>query len=204
MQDRPIKFSVHCNYKSTFCILRQDVSKKDTMNEYFYLKPSLHKRQKRRDKRLDEEVIECYRHGDRIKRSKGYNKMTTRNQFEHAKKHESIKFMHGRTRYFNDNLRPLIRLLESKRGKYWNKIYSEICSKLDRTTVSGEHVFNHLFDFVQTKVTIENEKVVGADSSGRTIQILSTSGWPAFYVHPKSGVLHKAKKGDWEEKYNID
>jgi len=174
------------------------------MDESIYLKPSLQKRQKRRDKRLDEEVIECYRHGDRIKRSKGYKKMIARNQFEHAKKHESIKFMHGGTRYFNDNLQPLIRLLESKKGKYWNKVYAEICSKLDRTTVSGEHVFNHLFDFVQTKVTITNKKIIGVDSSGRPAQVYSTSFWPMFYVHPQSGVLYKAKNGDWSQKYNTD
>ncbi len=174
------------------------------MESLVYLKPSLQKRQKRRDKRLDEEVIECYRAGTRIKRWKGYKKMFERNQYEHAKKQESIKFMHGSTRYFTDNLQPMIRLLESKKGKYWNKVYAEICSKLDRKTVSGEHVFNHLFDFVQTRVVIKNKKVIGTDRQGRPAQLYSTPYWPRFYVHPVSGVLHKAKPGNWLDQYNID
>ena len=110
--------------------------------------------------------------------------------------------MHGRTRSFTDNLQPLIRLLECKKGKYWNKVYAEICSKLDRTTVSGEHVFQHLFDFVHTKVVIRNKKVFGTDRSGKPIQLITTGNWPVFYVHPKTGVLCKAKKDNWREKYN--
>ncbi len=42
------------------------------MDNLQYMKPSLFKRQKRRDKRLDEEVIECYRRGSRLKQKKGY------------------------------------------------------------------------------------------------------------------------------------
>ena len=42
------------------------------MDNVQYLKPSLQIRQKRRDKRLDEEVIECYRRGWRLKQMKGY------------------------------------------------------------------------------------------------------------------------------------
>ncbi|MFT3937128.1 MAG: hypothetical protein QM726_26185 [Chitinophagaceae bacterium] len=175
------------------------------MEDYLMLKPSLQKRQKRRDKRLDEELIECYRGGrGGPKRFKGYRKMIEANGYERALKHEGIKFMHGDTKYFNDNLQPLIRLLESKTGKYWNKVFSEINARLDRSTVSGEHVFNHLFDFVQTKVVIKNKKIIGTDRSGRPMQVLAWSRWPMFYVHPKTGVLHKAPKGDWRDKYNLN
>ena len=40
------------------------------MDNLQYLKPSLQRPQKRRDKRLDEELIECYRHGTRSKQKK--------------------------------------------------------------------------------------------------------------------------------------
>ena len=118
------------------------------MSNIEYLKPSLQKRRKHRDKRLDEEVIECYRRGTRSRQMKGYNNKYKRNCFEHAWQKENMKFMHGGgTKYFNDNLQPLTRYLQSNTGRPWNKVYSELCSRLDKTTVSGLHVFNHIFDF---------------------------------------------------------
>ncbi len=130
------------------------------MDSLQYLKPSLQRRQKRRDKRLDEEVIECYRRGTRSKQMKGYKNKMKRNNFENAHQHESIKFMHGGgTKYFNDNLEPLIRFLNSKVGKNWNKVYSELSKTLNKKTVSGLHVFNHLFDFVQLNTFTEGKEI---------------------------------------------
>src|SRR3982751_2894797 len=102
------------------------------MDTLQYLKPSLQRRQKRRDKRLDEELIECYRHGSRSKQKKGYSKLK-RNLYEHAPGRESIKYKHGGgTKNFNDNLEPMIRFLNSNVGKNWNKIYSRLCSSLSK------------------------------------------------------------------------
>src|SRR5437868_3439582 len=121
------------------------------MENLQYLKPSLRKRQKRRDKRLGKELIECYRHQLSGVEKGSYKNRVKRNDYLHAKKQESIKFMHGGgTKSFTDNLEPLIRFLNTHQGKNWNKLYSELCGKLDRRTVAGEHVFNHLWDFVYT------------------------------------------------------
>ena len=163
------------------------------MNDLEYLKPSLQKRQKRRDKRLDEEVIECYRKGSRAKQKKGYKNKLKRNNFEHAHQHESIKFMHsGGTKYFNDNLEPLIRFLHSKVGKNWNKVHAELCRSLNKRTVSGLHVFNHLYDFVQMNTHIKSKKVYYM-RGGKFTELISTEKYPRFYIHPKTGQLMKAK-----------
>lgn len=163
------------------------------MNDLQYLKPSLQKRQKRRDKRLDEEVIECYRRGTRSKQKKGYKNKLRRNNFEHAHHHESIKFMHGGgTKYFNDNLEPLIRFLNSKVGKNWNKVHEELCNNLNKRTVSGLHVFNHLYDFVQLNTHIKNKKVYYMHW-GKPTELISAEKYPRFYIHPKTGQLMKAK-----------
>ena len=88
------------------------------MEHLQYLKPSLWKRQKRRAKRLDEELIECYRSGMRSKQMKGYNNKYKRNQYEFALARESMKFRHGGgTKHFSDNLEPLQRYLLSHVGK---------------------------------------------------------------------------------------
>ena len=163
------------------------------MEQLQYLKPSLHKRQKRRDKRLGEEVIECYRGGRRSNKMKGYNKKFLKGGFENSHQHESIKFMHGGgTKYFNDNLEPLKRFLLSHVGKNWDKTHSKLCSQLNKNTVNGLHVFNHLYDYVQVNTFVENRKVYYSQF-GRIVELKSSSWMPRFYVDQKTGQLRKAK-----------
>ena len=163
------------------------------MEQLQYLKPSILKRQKRRDKRLGEEVIECYRRGSRSTKMKGYNKKFLKDEYEHAHQHESIKFIHaGGTKYFNDNLEPLRRFLLSQVGKNWDKTHSKLCSQLNKNTVNGLHVFNHLFDFVKVKTFVEDRKIYYQSFTG-IIELKSTEKWPRFYIDHKTGQLRKAK-----------
>src|SRR5206468_2504995 len=103
-----------------------------------------------------------------------------------------MKFMYGGgTKEFNDNLEPLIRFLNIHQGKNWNKLYKELCTKLDKRTVADLHVFKHLWDFVILHVRIENKKVVYM-RFGKWEELVSREKWPNFYVHPKTGQLCKA------------
>ena len=164
------------------------------MENLQYLKPSLQKRQKRRDKRLDEELIECYRYGTSSKQKKGYKNKLKRNLYEQASAHESMKFMHGGgTKNFNDNLEPMKRFLTSNVGKNWNKVHSKLCSLLSKKTVSGLHVFNHLYDFVFEKTFTDGKRVFYQNIFGTVDELLSSEKWPRFYVHHKTGQLMKAK-----------
>ncbi|MBX2842363.1 MAG: hypothetical protein KTR26_11365 [Flammeovirgaceae bacterium] len=158
------------------------------------LKPSLRKRQKRRDKRMKEELIECYRLGWRIKTRKGYHKKLVGKDFEFSPKQESIKVKGGKTKILNDNLSPLIRFLEKRVGKYWDKVYAELCEKMDKNSMLGQHLDSHLFGFVATKVEIENKKVYRLDRFGGRNELTTISRWLRYYVHPKSKVLLKAKR----------
>lgn len=163
------------------------------MSQLEYLKPSLCKRQKRRDKRLDEELIECYRRGWRTRQQKGYKHKTMFNLYENAKQQESMKFMHGGgTRSFNDNLEPLIRFLASNAGKNWNKVYGELCKQLKKNTVPGLHVFNHLYDFVIEHTYTRNKKIYYMEY-GTYKELVSREKFPKFYIHAKTGQLMKAR-----------
>lgn len=158
-----------------------------------YLKPSLQVRQKRRDKRLHEEVIECYRTRPWKDYKRGYRQCHRQQQFQHAPQHESMKTMHrGGTKYFTDNLAPLMRFLQTNTGRPWNKVYSELNKRLDRSTVSGQHVIDHLWDFVSVNVWIEDRKVYYLQF-GRKKQLQSYGRRKNFYVHPVSGLLLMAK-----------
>jgi len=164
------------------------------MEHLEFLKPSLQKRQKRRDKRLGEELIECYRYGGGYYFKRGYKNKVRKNNYENAKRVEGMKKMHsGGTKVFNDNLQPLMRFLNTNQGKNWNKLYKVLCSNLDRRTLSGEHVFNHLWDFVYTNVTIENKRIY-CMRYGVIQELTSSEKWPRFYVHPQTGQLMKARQ----------
>ncbi|QQR87972.1 MAG: hypothetical protein IPJ76_07045 [Flavobacteriales bacterium] len=168
--------------------------------ELYELKPSLQRRQKRRDKRLDEEVIECYRRGCGSKHGKGYLKRTRHSVPDGPTMHESIKARHtGERKGLNDNLEPLIRYLRSHVGKHWDKVHSDLCRSLDTNTVTGHHVMQHLKHLVHTNVVKDGMRLITHD--GRQPRELKDDTWyrlPEFYVHPKSGVLmvvkHKRKQ----------
>jgi hypothetical protein len=164
------------------------------MGLFEFLKPSLQKRQKRRDKRLSEELIECYRGGWRVKSAKGYHKNLQKNGLESAPQKESIKLMKGNQKWLNDNLEPLIRFLNSKVGKHWDKVYSELCQKMDKNSMLGKHLNDHLFQFVSIKVVIEDKKVYPKDGWLAHRELTSYEKYPRFYVHPISGVLMKARQ----------
>lgn len=163
------------------------------MDNLDYLKSSLCKRQKRRDKRLDEELIECYRRGWRTKQQKGYKDRIKRNLYENAKLQESMKYRHGGgTRTFNDNLEPLIRYLARSVGKNWNKVHADLCKQLKKNTVSGLHVFNHLYDFVTENTHVEGKRVYYMQQ-GKSKELFSREKFPKFYISAKTGQLMKAK-----------
>ena len=88
-----------------------------------------------------------------------------------------------------DVLGPLKGYLLSKVGQCWNDTYSEICANLDRRSVTGAHVFTHLWDYVERNCYIASKgriKVLGHDYGPR---------W--FYVHPKTGILCDSKNEGW-------
>lgn len=168
------------------------------------LKPSLQRRQKRRDKRLDEEVIECYRRGWRSKHGKGYLKRTRRDVGDNPAR-EGIKARHtGERRGLNDNLEPLIRYLRAHRGKHWDQVYSDLCRSLDTSTVIGQHVIQHLRHMVHTNVVKEGKRFITHDG-GRPRE-LTDFAWfrlPNFYVHPKTGVLQEVKRKRMERRPDL-
>ena len=161
------------------------------------LKPSLRGRQKRRDKRLHEELIECYRGGGHWQgnRKKGYEKNAKNTDYENAPKKEGIKVRSGDTKWQDDNLGPLIRFLEKNEGQFWDKVYSKLCQQMDKSNVIGQHLFDHMEDFVETNVFFENGRLMVNTSWGPEELGTRHFWWRAqFYVHPKSGQLLKVKR----------
>jgi hypothetical protein len=89
-----------------------------------------------------------------------------------------------RDKHFNEHLAPLRRYLEGQVNRPWAKVYSEICDGIDRHSVIGQHVLQHLEDFVQIHVRIAED--------GKIYSCRCRFGWEpvrGLYVHPVTGLL---------------
>ena len=146
-------------------------------------KPSRHLRQKHRDKRLAEEPIECRRYcgGDTNKktREKGATKRQQKNELlGYHPPHEPI-CVHRRA-HFTDNLEPLERFLRSHVGRPWSQVYAELKGQLDGNSVSGQHVIQHLQDYMGQRYRYRVVQHYRSQNDGVSLR---------FAIHPDTGLL---------------
>jgi hypothetical protein len=109
---------------------------------------------------------------------------------------EGIERLHGGTKFFNEHLGPLRRYVGSQIGRPWDKVYSEICERVDRGNVVQKHILTHLYDYVLTRVIlIDGEPCYGgveyfrSHLYGRPLRELDLR--QLCYVCPKSGILKR-------------
>lgn len=76
----------------------------------------------------------------------------------------------------------------------WNKVYSKLSGRLDRSTMAGQHVLTHVWDYVERHV----ELIDGTASHSKPYWIahrrLDSHYRDKFYVHPETGILCAAEK----------
>src|SRR3989338_2847593 len=87
---------------------------------------------------------------------------------------------------FSDQINPLKRYLRSCVGRSWNKVHSELSQKLDRRSISGSHIWDHVMR------EIETDCYIGADGLAYSNDRKYSRGeWPivGLYVHPKAGLI---------------
>lgn len=141
--------------------------------------------------RLHEIVIERPRYGSSDKNPKKYQKnfqITDADDYE-GSRYEPL--CRAKTKNLSDHLGPLRRLLRSKVGQRWDDIYSELCQRLDRTTVTGQHVLDHLWDYVERHVVLIDGVPYRKISSAYS----QLAYWRnEFYVHPDTGILCLVEK----------
>jgi hypothetical protein len=105
--------------------------------------------------------------------------------------HQGMRRVHKNLKCLNENLNPLQRFLGSRVGKYWPKVYAEICENLRPSSTIQQHVRDHLFDFVATRTTLRTDGVWVNNGYGGPAR-LEDSGCD-FYVHPVSKCLMRNK-----------
>lgn len=106
---------------------------------------------------------------------------------------ESLRARHkryGRWKDFTDLLGPLRRFLESRKGLKWDDVYSEIARDLNRNSVTHNHIYQHLFQFVDINTAVLADGSL-SNADGRGIR-------SDFYVCPVTGILLKNNITSWK------
>lgn len=91
----------------------------------------------------------------------------------------------------NENLAPLKRWLHKQVHRPWDKVYSELCSGIDRRSVVQAHIFEHIDDFVERDAVMHGGQVlVRAGWWGRGERVpLEEASRVKLFVHPVTGIL---------------
>jgi len=130
---------------------------------------------------------------------KGYHDVRRKNKqfakdFEDLPDKESIKkrYVYD-TKSFSDHLSPLYGFLRKSVGRPWDKVYSELATKLDRRSVAGFHVWSHVKGYVATSIVAFNKR--GAPLGENYYPL-----YQDFYVDPKTGLLKKTPEYEVEDR----
>jgi len=146
--------------------------------------------------RLDEITIERPRGGMRMSSSRLKGVTKTLDRLTQIAAEEGLLSpylikVHDKSKYFSDHLSPLRRFLYRKVGQPWDDVYSELCDRLDITTLSGQHILSHLWHFVERHVEIIDGKPHRKPYDG--YHFLFNRRRDRLYIHPDSGLLCLAK-----------
>ena len=128
---------------------------------------------------------------------KGENRRMNRIGLENLERRESIRARWTRNlgydrKELNENLNPLERFLATRVGQLWDKVYSEICERINRNSPVQLHIWQHIWDFVERDVIM----VDGLPRLNRChYSFLKSEDWGSiyspFYIHPVTGLLLK-------------
>lgn len=70
---------------------------------------------------------------------------------EDLPRRQSMRRKHHDRKELNENLNPLERYLESKVGRKWDNVFSDICKNLKLDTAIQKHVRDHLKQMVESR-----------------------------------------------------
>jgi hypothetical protein len=85
----------------------------------------------------------------------------------------------------SDVLGPLRKYLRRQVGRPWDKVWSELCANLDRRTVAGIHIFDHIRQEVVLHATVaEDGRVLARSRWSRDLREVD-----GLYVHPRTRLL---------------
>lgn len=139
--------------------------------------------------------------------AKGYRKRTQKSIEAGVEcSRERMEARCGGTRYFNENLGPLRKFLDSNVGRPWDKIHAEICQHVNRGSVVQKHILTHLFQYVVTNVILIDGQPFNGTPGWLYREPLRTTTYhhDQWYVCPKSGLLRRSRPAPRERAKRTD
>ena len=132
-------------------------------------------------------IVERPRWGGGVKYPRAGYRSDGRTPQEECRLREGIRRPWRRGRKgLNENLAPLERFLRSQLGRPWDKVYAEICQRVNRDSAVQLHVWQHLTEYVCT-----NPHVIAGDVAA------GYGHWSGrralFVVNPRTGLLCENK-----------
>jgi hypothetical protein len=124
---------------------------------------------------------------------KGYRRQLQRCDEDGPPGREGIKARwQSHTRDLNEHLGPLRRYLDSQVGRPWDKVFSEICARIDRSSAVQDHVRDHVEEYVTRHVIlIDGVPCSGeGDTYGKPLHHMR---WRPWYVCPRTGLLRRVE-----------
>jgi hypothetical protein len=97
----------------------------------------------------------------------------------------------GQRNFFNEHLGPLRRYLDSQVGRPWDKVFSEICTHINRNSAVQDHVRDHVEQYVSRHVILIDGVPCYGDGGRLYGQPLLQFRRKYWYVCPKTGLLRR-------------
>lgn len=105
---------------------------------------------------------------------------------------EGIRTCWGhRTKYLNEHLGPLRRYLDAQVGRPWDKVFSEICRHIDRSSAVQDHVRDHVERYVVRNVLLVDGVPCSGEGDWNHGRPLSEMWHRFWYVCPRTGLLRR-------------
>lgn len=108
---------------------------------------------------------------------------------------ESMKKRYGwDTKEFGEHLAPLYGLIRKYVGRRWDTFYSDLAKAFDRRSVTGQHIYQHLYDRLADpeKTFIDEDGEVSVYWYGMEPCKLRDS-YSEYYVDPRDGIIKRNK-----------
>jgi hypothetical protein len=97
----------------------------------------------------------------------------------------------GGGKHLNEHLGPLRRYIDSQVGRPWDKVYSEICAHIDRSSAVQDHVRDHVDRYVAVHVVLIDGIPCSGDGGRQHGQPLRPRHGVQWYVCPITGLLRR-------------
>src|SRR5262245_7518925 len=148
-------------------------------------------------------IVERPRFGSRIRgKPKGYRRSVQRLTEDGGPIREGMKRRcRGGSKMLNEHLGPLRRYLDSQVGRSWDKVFSEICAHIDRSSAVQDHVRDHVEDYVTIHVILIDGIPCNGKGGWHYGKPLDQLGYRPWYVCPTTGILKRIKTTPRRKRY---